>query len=84
MRKKIRVVVIGGGPCGLVALKELLEAGHGAILFERSASLGGVFASSTSYPGLHLTISNWMMAFSDHQDPTRLHYPSAEHYLAYL
>jgi dimethylaniline monooxygenase (N-oxide forming) len=25
-----------------------------------------------------------MMAFSDHPDPTRLHYPSAEHYLAYL
>jgi dimethylaniline monooxygenase (N-oxide forming) len=82
MHKK--AVIVGSGPCGLVALKELIGAGHDAILFERSSGLGGVFASKMSYPGLHLTISNWMMAFSDHPDPSHLHYPTAEHYLAYL
>jgi dimethylaniline monooxygenase (N-oxide forming) len=79
-----RVVIIGAGPCGLVALKEMRESGHDAILFERSATLGGVFASAAVYPNLHLTISNWAMAFSDFPDPERLCYPSAEEYLRYL
>lgn len=82
MRK--RVAIVGAGPCGLVALKEMLEAGHDATLFERASSLGGVFASSTLYPNLHLTISNWAMAYSDFPDEARLHYPTAEHYLRYL
>ncbi|KAI1174359.1 hypothetical protein F4777DRAFT_554214 [Nemania sp. FL0916] len=78
------VVVIGAGPCGLVALKELREAGHNAILFEASNQLGGVFASPVAHPDLHLTISNWLMSFSDFPDPARLHYPSAKDYLEYL
>lgn len=78
------VVVIGAGPCGLVAVKEMLAAGHNVQAFERSSSLGGVFSSAASYPDLHLTISNWAMAFSDFPDPHRLCYPSAEAYLQYL
>ncbi|KAK9414631.1 putative FAD/NAD(P)-binding domain-containing protein [Seiridium unicorne] len=79
-----RVVIIGSGPCGLVALKEMREAGHEAILFEKSSRLGGVFATSTVYPNLHLTISNWAMAFSDFPDPERLRYSTAQEYLRYL
>ena len=79
-----RVVIVGAGPCGLVALKEMRAAGHEAILFEKCAALGGTFASVTAYPDLHLTISNWLMAFSDFPDPERLCYPSADHYLRYL
>lgn len=79
-----RVVIVGAGPCGLVALKEMLHSGHEAILFEQSAKLGGVFASATAYPNLHLTISNWAMAFSDFPDPTRLCYSTADEYLHYL
>ncbi|KAK6071312.1 hypothetical protein SCUP515_07923 [Seiridium cupressi] len=79
-----RVVIIGAGPCGLVALKEMREAGHEAILFEKSSKLGGVFATSTVYPNLHLTISNWAMAFSDFPDPERLRYSTAQEYLRYL
>ncbi len=81
---KKRVAVIGAGPCGLPALKEMLDAGHDAVLFDRSGSLGGVFASTAAYPDLHLTISNWAMAFSDFPDPTRLRYSSAGEYLEYL
>ncbi|OAP57196.1 hypothetical protein AYL99_07934 [Fonsecaea erecta] len=81
---KRRVVIVGAGPCGLVALKEMVESGHEAVLFERSGQLGGVFASATAYPNLHLTISNWAMAFSDFPDPTRLHYSTAQEYLHYL
>lgn len=78
------VVVIGAGPCGLAALKEMREAGHEATIFEREGELGGLFATAAVYPNLHLTISNWAMAFSDFPDPTRLCYPSAEEYLRYL
>lgn len=79
-----RVVIIGAGPCGLAALKEMKEAGHEAVLFEKTSSLGGAFASSAIYPNLHLTISNWAMAFSDFPDPTRLRYSTGEEYLRYL
>ncbi|ETS79070.1 hypothetical protein PFICI_08923 [Pestalotiopsis fici W106-1] len=79
-----RVVIVGAGPCGLAALKEMREAGHEAILFEKSSTLGGAFASSAVYPNLHLTISNWAMAFSDFPDPTRLRYSTGEEYLHYL
>ena len=79
-----RVVIIGAGPCGLVALKEMLDGGHEAVLFERSATLGGAFASAAMYQNLHLTISNWAMAFSDFPDSGRLCYPSAGNYLRYL
>ena len=79
-----QVVIVGAGPCGLVALKEMLESGLQATLFERSDRLGGLFASSAIYPDLHLTISNWAMAYSDFPDPTRLRYTTAEEYLSYL
>jgi dimethylaniline monooxygenase (N-oxide forming) len=79
-----RVVVVGSGPCGLVALKEMCDAGHETVLFERSGVMGGIFASTAKYPDLHLTISNWCMAFSDFPDSRRLCYPSGEEYLQYL
>ncbi|KAI3397988.1 hypothetical protein diail_9965 [Diaporthe ilicicola] len=81
---KKHVVVIGAGPCGLTALKEMIAAGHEVRGFERSSGLGGVFASAASYPNLHLTFSNWAMSFSDFPNPQRLCYPSAEAYLQYL
>lgn len=81
---KKRVVIVGAGPCGLAALKEMREAGHEAVAFERAAVLGGLFASAAAYPNLHLTISNWAMAFSDFPDTERLCYSSAEQYLRYL
>ncbi|KAF2117896.1 hypothetical protein BDV96DRAFT_489322 [Lophiotrema nucula] len=79
-----RVVIVGAGPCGLVGLKEMIAGGHDATLFEQSSTLGGVFASAAIYPNLHLTISNWAMAFSDFPDPRHLCYASAEEYLRYL
>jgi dimethylaniline monooxygenase (N-oxide forming) len=79
-----RVIIVGAGPCGLAALKEMLESGHDATLYEQSATLGGTFASLAIYPDLHLTISNWAMAFSDFPDVKRLCYSSAEEYLRYL
>ena len=58
-----RVAVVGGGPAGLVALKELREAGCDAVLFEASAELGGVFAAGRRYDGAQLTTSSLIVAF---------------------
>lgn len=79
-----RVAVIGAGPCGLPALKETLAGGHDVTLFERTSSLGGVFASKAMYHDLHLTLSNWAMAYSDFPNKSLQGYPSGAEYLEYL
>src|SRR5689334_6048441 len=79
-----RVVIVGAGPCGLPALKEMLAGGHDATTFERSSSLGGVFASKAMYHDLHLTLSNWAMAYSDFPNQDLQCYPSGHQYLQYL
>ncbi|GKZ54476.1 hypothetical protein AnigIFM49718_010289 [Aspergillus niger] len=79
-----RVAIVGAGPCGLVALKEMLQAGLDATIYESSNQLGGLFATAMAYPNLHLTISNWAMAFSDFPDPSRMRYSTAGEYLLYL
>jgi dimethylaniline monooxygenase (N-oxide forming) len=84
MATQKRVIVIGAGPCGLPALKEMLAGGHDATIFERGPSLGGIFASSEIYPDLHLTLSNWAMAFSDFPNRDLQCYPNGQEYLRYL
>lgn len=39
---KKRVAVIGGGPTGLTAARELVRYGHSVVLFERGSHLGGM------------------------------------------
>lgn len=36
-----RIAVVGGGPAGLVAARDLAEAGHGVMIYEASEKLGG-------------------------------------------
>lgn len=43
----VRVAVLGGGPSGLVSLKECVEAGLEAVAFEKTHSLGGVWSHGT-------------------------------------
>ncbi len=60
----ISCVVIGAGPGGIVATKELLEKGfNDVICLEQSKGLGGVF--SQSYDNLLLTSSVTFSMFSD-------------------
>ena len=83
---KKSVLIIGAGPSGLVAMKELTEKGHTVTCLEKSAYIGGVFAKDKTYPTMFLTISNLLMAFSDFlpTDSKTIAYMSATEYLQYL
>lgn len=66
--ESVRVVIVGAGSGGLVALKELLEAGIELVcIVEKSESIGGLF--SGSYDGLFLTSSASFSMFSDFPIP---------------
>ncbi len=62
------VCVIGAGPSGLIATKELLDEGHQVRCFEKYGKLGGVFNYSDFNGGIcdstQLTVSNYFMAYS--------------------
>jgi dimethylaniline monooxygenase (N-oxide forming) len=63
-RVRKRIAVVGGGPAGLVALKELKEKGHDVVVFEARAAVGGVFTDS--YDTLQLTSSSVVTSFGSH------------------
>ncbi|MDC7125951.1 MAG: FAD-dependent oxidoreductase [Spirochaetales bacterium] len=48
--KRKRVVVIGGGPGGMMAAQTLTARGHKVTLFEKSDSLGGLLKDATDAP----------------------------------
>jgi dimethylaniline monooxygenase (N-oxide forming) len=80
-----RVCVIGAGIAGLVTTKVLLEGGFEVSVFEKEATLGGVWAPSRTYPGLHANNPRESYAFSDHPFPsTADDFPSAPQIRAYL
>jgi dimethylaniline monooxygenase (N-oxide forming) len=80
-----RVCVIGAGIAGLVTAKVLLEDGFEVSVFEKEATLGGVWAASRAYPGLHANNPRESYAFSDHPLPsTTDDFPSAPQIRAYL
>ncbi|MCM2268966.1 MAG: NAD(P)-binding domain-containing protein [Thermoanaerobaculia bacterium] len=63
------MAVVGAGPSGLVAAKELLAEGHRPVVFERAADLGGVFRfgerDGVVWESCRLTSSGLLTAFSD-------------------
>lgn len=77
-----KVFIIGAGPSGLVALKEMLEAGLEPICVDAKKTIGGVF--SISYEELYTTTTNMFLAFSDFPPKESLKYWSKEEYLQYL
>ncbi|MCW8126344.1 NAD(P)-binding domain-containing protein [Microbulbifer halophilus] len=82
---KKRVAVIGAGLSGIAAIKQLTDEGHEVVCFERLDNLGGVFARNEIYDDLHLTISNYFMAYSDDVPHTeRLKFWSKSEYRDYL
>jgi dimethylaniline monooxygenase (N-oxide forming) / hypotaurine monooxygenase len=85
----MRVAVIGAGPSGLVALKELLAAGIEAMGFEARAGIGGLFAFDETegfvWESLRLTSSTLVTQFSDFPAPegSPLHLRH-DQYISYL
>nr|VFJ46982.1 MAG: dimethylaniline monooxygenase (N-oxide forming) [Candidatus Kentron sp. FW]VFJ56157.1 MAG: dimethylaniline monooxygenase (N-oxide forming) [Candidatus Kentron sp. FW] len=61
----MNVCVIGAGPAGVAAIRQLLAEGHTVRCFEKDSDIGGVFKKGNSYDSLLLTISNYFMAYSD-------------------
>ena len=83
--KKKHVCVIGAGLSGITTTKQLVEEGHDVTCFEKADSHGGVFSRNKVYDDLHLTISNYFMAFSDHvPSKERLKFWAKKEYFAYL
>lgn len=81
------VGIIGGGPAGMVAAKEMLEAGLSPIIFEKEDTLGGVWRPETgqTWQGLTTNISKYTCAFSDAPWPEGTpDFPSAEAMALYL
>ncbi len=71
MSSQKKVAIVGAGPAGLAAAKELLVEGHSVTCFERSSTIGGIFRSNrdNDEPGVwancHLTSSILVTSFSD-------------------
>ena len=80
-----RVGIIGAGLSGLVMAKTLLEEGFDVTLFEKDEEVGGVWARSRRYPGLHTQNPRDTYAFSDFPMPRSYpEFPAGEQVQAYL
>jgi cation diffusion facilitator CzcD-associated flavoprotein CzcO len=83
--RRKRIAVIGGGPAGLVTLKELKEKGHEVTGFEKRGRLGGVY--NDTYADLQLTSSSLMTSFGSYVRDRDLERPvlwQCGEYLEYL
>ena len=89
LRPGARVAVVGAGPGGLVAAKNLLEAGFDVTVFEAGDGIGGQWQAADGHsgvwPGMRINTSRAMTAFSDlpYAPDLELH-PTAEQIQAYL
>jgi dimethylaniline monooxygenase (N-oxide forming) len=80
-----RVAVIGGGPAGVVTVKELRDKGFQVTAFDARPSLGGVFTDA--YGGLQLTSSSLITSYGSFIRERDLDRPvlwQCDEYLEYL
>ena len=74
-----RVGIIGAGIAGLVTAKIFLENGFDVLVFEKEASLGGVWAVARTYPGLRANTAKETYGLTDYPYPESTSgYPDAE------
>ncbi len=83
--KSGRVCVVGAGVAGLVAARVLGRDGFDVTIFEKEASLGGVWCESRTYPGLHTDGPREFYRYSELDYPTSADaFPSAAQVRGYL
>jgi hypothetical protein len=87
-----RICVIGAGPCGLTAVKNLLQAGcHDVVCYEEATGIGGNWAFTDDphragvHEGSHIISSRRMSSFDDFPMPEDYpDFPSHRQVLAYF
>lgn len=89
MTNSARICVIGAGPCGLAAAKNLKQLGLAFDCYEREDDVGGNWyfgrPSSSVYKSTHLISSKRLTEYTDFPMPNDYpHYPSHAQVLAYL
>lgn len=85
---KYRIAVIGAGPSGITALKNLLDQGLGAVAFDRNEEVGGnwIYSENESHSSVfettHIISSKTLSQYEDFPfdefDPETADYPSHE------
>ena len=71
----MKIAVIGSGVSGIAAAKTLMRFGHQVVIFEKSETIGGVWA--TAYPGVtlqniaeHYRLTDFAWPFKPENHPT--------------
>ena len=80
-----KVMVIGGGPAGLMAAETAAKIGHDVTVYEASGHLGGQFRSAAYPPGkgeLSTFVSSLRKNLEDMQVPVKMETPVTEELLA--
>jgi cation diffusion facilitator CzcD-associated flavoprotein CzcO len=83
--RKLRFIVIGAGPAGLLAGARLLESGYDDfVIYEKASRLGGTWRDNT-YPGVACDVPSHLYCYSFAPNPDwSRRYAPGEEILAYL
>ncbi|RUT09921.1 hypothetical protein DSM106972_004160 [Dulcicalothrix desertica PCC 7102] len=80
-----KICVIGAGISGLAAAKTFIEEGYEVQVYEKQASIGGVWEKSRRYPGVTTQTQGRIYSYPDYPMPNSYpEWPSGEQVNAYL
>ncbi|MEM8570311.1 MAG: NAD(P)-binding domain-containing protein [Pseudomonadota bacterium] len=87
----MKVCVVGAGPSGLTAIKQLRDEGHEVVCYDKNTDVGGIWLRYDGdgdqmkvFDNLLLTISMRLMAYSDFPHKGRREFFSHRRYWEYL
>ncbi|TVP49449.1 MAG: monooxygenase [Mongoliibacter sp.] len=94
MHKDIKIAIIGAGPSGITALKNILDQGLNAVVFDRNNDVGGnwIYSEDESHSSVfettHIISSKTLSQYEDFTfddfDPETADYPSHEELRRYF
>lgn len=83
--------MVGAGPCGLTAIKQLLDEGHEVVCYDKNSDVGGIWlrdgddgTKTKAFDNLYLTISMRLMAYSDFPFKGGRRFYTRQQYFDYL